>query len=87
MPTWTLLSYELVLATGTLRTTIRRAIDGDFITRHVDVPEPLTPDWTDADACAAIAAGLPEGHEVTVPAAAIARAAANAAPLDGEIAL
>jgi hypothetical protein len=67
MPTWTLLSYELVLATGTLRTTIRRAIDGDFITRHVDVPQPTGAGWTDADACAAVAAALPAGH-VVIPA-------------------
>lgn len=67
MPTWTLLSYELVLATGTLRTTIRREVDGDAITRHVDVPQPTGEGWTDTDACAAVAATLPSGHSV-VPA-------------------
>jgi len=67
MPIWTLASYELVLATGTLRATIRRDVDGDTITRHVDVPQPPGDEWTDTDACAAIAAALPIGHVVVTP--------------------
>jgi hypothetical protein len=68
--TWTLRSYEVVFPAGTLRTTIVRTVDGDTITRHVDLSQPPGDAWTDADACAAIAAALGAGHAVVVPEAA-----------------
>ena len=69
MPAWTLTTYEVVPATKTVRAILTRTADGDPVARHLDVPEPDGPAWTDADLCAALAAALPDGHTVTMPGA------------------